>query len=147
MIIGIVGRRRLDHARQLRRFRQRDLAQVFAQVRLRRFAEPVDAEGPARAQINLVGVILENLFLGKPLLDLEGDDHFRQLARPALALVEPEIARQLHAERGRPLFLTARFQIDISRFDDAQRVEAGMLEEMLVFRRGDGLAPARWEYR
>ena len=70
---------------------------------------------------------------------LQRDDQFRELARPALVLVQPEHARQLLAQRGGALVLAAFLHIDVGGLDDADRIEAGVLEEALVFGRSDGL--------
>jgi hypothetical protein len=47
MAIGIENSWTLDHARELRRFRQRDLAQILAQVHFGSLAETANVEGPA----------------------------------------------------------------------------------------------------
>ena len=131
--------RPLDQPGELRRLGQIDLAEILAEVDLRRLPEAADIERPAPAEIDLVGVVLEDLLLGEALLQLQRDDHLGELARPALALVEPEHARELHAERRRALALAAFLDIDVSGFDDADRVEAAVLEEALVLGRGDRL--------
>ena len=56
-----------------------------------------------------------------------------------LSCVEEEHARRLHAEGGSALVLAALLDIHVGGLDDADRVEAGVLEEALVFGRGDRL--------
>jgi hypothetical protein len=109
------------------------------QVRLGRFAKAVDAERAAPAKVDIVGVILENRFLGKLLLQLEGDDHLRQLARPALACIQPEHACELLAESGGALGVAAFLEVDVSGFHDADGVETGVLEKALIFGRCNGM--------
>ena len=101
-------------------------------------AEAVDAETAARAQVDLVGVIFENLFLGKPLLEPQRDHHLGQLARPALLWVQPRIrapAAWLSVEA--PWSLRPSLHVHVGGFDYAEGVEARVLEEALIFRRGD----------
>ena len=69
MAVGIENRGPLDHAGQFRRFRQGDLAEVLAQVHFGRLAETADVERAAPAQVDLVGVVLENLLFGELLLE------------------------------------------------------------------------------
>ena len=100
MVEGIVERRVLDGAGQLRGFRNVDLAEILAEKDFGRLAEAVDAEGAARAQVDLVGVILEDLLLAELLLELQGDDDLGRLGGPALVLLQEEVLGQLHAQRG-----------------------------------------------
>ena len=91
-----------------------------------------------------MAVILEDLFLGEALLEFEGDDHLGQLAAPALIRsvqpgIQPEHAGELLAEGGSALLLAAFAEIDVSGFDDADGVEAGVLKEALILGRGKGV--------
>ena len=63
MAIGIERRRPLNHPRQRGRFGQIDLAEIFGEKRLGGFAESVNLERAVRAQMIIVGVISEDLFL------------------------------------------------------------------------------------
>jgi hypothetical protein len=99
----------------------------------------VDAEGAAGTQVNLIAIVLEDLFLGKLLLELEGDDHLGQLAGPAFFLVEEKLAGKLHAESGGALVFAAFLKVDPGGADHAEGVEAGVGEEAFVFGGGDGL--------
>jgi len=47
---------------------------------------------PARAEVDLIGVVLEDFFLGEALLEFEGDDDLGELAGPALVGIEPKHA-------------------------------------------------------
>src|SRR5205823_404197 len=101
--VWVEDARPLDEAGELRRLGQIDLAEVLPEVDLGGLPETADIERPPPAQIHLVGVVLEDFLLGEALLQLQGDDHLRELTRVTLALVGPEHARELHAERRRAL--------------------------------------------
>ncbi len=116
-----------------------DLANILPEIGLRSLSKAMDAEAAPLAEADLVAVILEDLVLRKLLLQLKGDHHLGGLALPVFLLIEPELTRQLHAQRGCAFFFPALPQIVISGFHDAQRIEAGVLEETLVLRRDDGL--------
>src|SRR5579864_2540264 len=116
-----------------------DLPDILAKVRVRRLPESANFETSAAPQIDLVAVELEDLFFGEFLFEFERDHDFGGLALPALLAVQPEIARQLHAQGGGPLGFAALFQVFIHRLHDAERIEAAVLEEALVFSRNDGV--------
>ena len=61
----------LDHPRQQGGFGQRELREIFGEVNPRRFAEAVDAERAVASEVNLVGVILEDLLLGQLALQVD----------------------------------------------------------------------------
>ena len=122
-----------------RRLMSVEIADVLSKVRLRGLAKTVDAEAAALAHADLVAVVFEDFVFRKLLLELEGDHHLSGFTLPVLSLIEPEFARELHAERGRALFFPALLQIVIRRFHDAVGIEARVLEEALVFRRQDRL--------
>jgi len=67
------------------------------------------------------------------------NDDLGQFAGPALLLVEPEHARELHAQGGGALVLAPLLEVHVSGLDNADGVEAGVLEEALVFGGGDGV--------
>src|ERR1700722_194446 len=121
MAVGIEVAGPLDNARERCRFVNIEVANVFAEVGLRSLAESMDAETAALAETDLIAVILEDLLLRQLLLEFEGNHHLRGFALPILVLVEPELPRQLHAERGSALILMARFQIHVSSHHHAQR--------------------------
>ena len=97
----------LDHAGEHGAFGEIELLNVFAEVGLGGFAEAVDGEAAALAEVDLVGVHLEDLLLGEAVFELEGDDDLDELALDALLRREEESARQLHGERGAALLLLA----------------------------------------
>ena len=95
----------------------------------------MDVETTAPSQRNVVGVILEDLLLGQLLFEMNGDQRLGRFAREVLLQRQPEAARQLHGERRGALRQPAGGDVDISRFQNAQRIEPGMLKEALVFHR------------
>ena len=56
------------------------LLHVLAEVGLRGLAEAIDGEAAALAEIDLVGVHLEDLLLVEAVFELEGDDDLDDLA-------------------------------------------------------------------
>ena len=64
MVERVVQSGPLDHAGELGGLGQSDLAEILPQVGLGRFAEAMDAERAAPAEVDIVGVILENRVLG-----------------------------------------------------------------------------------
>ena len=64
----------LNHAGQQRALGQIELAHILAEVGLRGLAKSVDREAAALAEVDLVGVHLEDLLLGEAVLELEGDE-------------------------------------------------------------------------
>ena len=83
----------LDASGEHGRFRQSHLAQVLAEVDLRALAESVDAEAALVAQVNRVGVILEDLLLGELLLQVERDQQLFELCACQLFSVDRQQVR------------------------------------------------------
>ena len=95
--------RRLENARDERRFLERQLLVRLVEVEPRRRLDAVRAV----AEVHLVAVDREDLFLRVALLDLDREDRLAHLALERLLLGEPElllqVARELLRERARPL--------------------------------------------
>ena len=119
--------------------REGNAAQVLSQVCLARLAETVDAETTEIADINRVRVIFENLLLGELLFQVKSDQGLRNLAAPAPLWSQPQRARRLLGERGRALAPAPIFQVYPGGSQDADRIEAGVLEEMFIFGREHGV--------
>src|SRR4030088_2366221 len=64
------------------------------------FAEAVDAVASALAEVDLVGVHLEDLLFVEAGLELEGDEDLAELAHDTLLWCEEEAAGELLGERG-----------------------------------------------
>ena len=124
--------RPLDHARDQGALRQVELANVLAEVGLRRLAETVDAEAAALAEVDLVGVHLENLLLVEARLQLKGDHDLDDLARVSLLRRQEESARQLHGQRRSALRLFAPGDVCERRGGEPVVVDAAVLEEAAV---------------
>src|SRR5262245_54875017 len=93
-------------AGQRGRFGDGEIADVLSKVSLSGLAEPVNAETATLPKADLVAVVCEDFLLGKLLFELESDHHLSGFALPVLALIEPEFARKLHAERGSAFLLS-----------------------------------------
>ncbi len=70
---------RANDSREKRRLARADLADVLAEIGLRGFAEAANRKAAAIAEINIVGVELENLLLGEALVELGGHQDFLEL--------------------------------------------------------------------
>ena len=79
----------LNQAGQSGGFGQCQQTHVLAEIGLRRLSKTVNAEGAAPAEVDLVGVVFEDLFLGEFLLDLQCDHHLGEFALPVLVGIEP----------------------------------------------------------
>ena len=77
------------------------------------------------------------------MLHVHGDHQFFELALPVLAGVQPETARQLHAERGGALILAARLHIHPGGLENARQIEAGMVKKVFIFDRDYGVKQRR----
>ena len=70
---------RANDARQKRRFAEDDVVNVLVEVGQRAFGEAVNREAAAIAEINLVGVQLEDLLLGEAVLEFQRHHRLGQL--------------------------------------------------------------------
>ena len=122
----------LDQPREQRGFGQRHRRHVLAEIGRRRRAETVQAERAAPSQVHLVAVVFEDLLFAQPLFQAHRDRDFDHLPAPALILLEPHAAGKLHAQRGGALVLSPLLEIDPGGFDHARKIEAVVVEEMLV---------------
>ena len=91
----VVGVGRLDHAGEQRRFLERQVGHVLAEVRVRRLAHAVDAERADLTEVDLVQVQLEDLLLGGMALEDEGDERLLHLALHGALRREEEVLHQL----------------------------------------------------
>ena len=82
-------------------------ADVLAEVGLGAFAEAVDAEAAALAQVDFIGVQLEDFFFLKAPLELHGNQCLGRLTFPTEVAGEKEAARQLHGQGAGPLDTSA----------------------------------------
>ena len=75
----VVARRRLQQSGEQRRFAERQLRRLLAEVAARRGFGAVEAV----AEIDLVQIQLEDFVLGEVMLELRGEQQFLQLAAAA----------------------------------------------------------------
>src|SRR5713101_6760808 len=122
---GRIVIRRANDPREVRAFRQPQLAQILSEVGDAGFREATYAKAPAVAQVNFVGVQLEDLLLVEALLKLDGNHGFGQLPAPIELGREEEGARDL-------VVLAAMPHVGPRRPHDADEVKATVFEETLV---------------
>ena len=91
--VGIAVAGALEHAGEEGAFGEVELLEVFAEEGLCGFAEAVDVVAAAVAEVDLVGVHLEDLLLVEARFELEGDHDFGELALEVLVRREEEAAR------------------------------------------------------
>ncbi len=135
MTIGRKIAGRLDQSGQQRGFRHGDVFQIFVEIGPRPFGQARDGEGAALSQIDAVGVELENLLLGKLLLQLHRDQHFDQLALEGFLRAQKECPRELHRDRRTTLLMALMGEVDPGGFDQPQEIDSAVLEEAAVFDR------------
>ena len=111
------------------------LLERFAEVDLRRGGKAVSA----LPQINLVHVELEDLVLGQAVLDLEGEEHFVQLARGCFLRGEEKVARHLHRDGAGALAAAAGDEVGVGRAQHSYIIDARVLIEALVLGGKDGV--------
>ena len=72
------------------------MRQILTEEDLRGFAEAVDAEAALMPEVNGIGIIFENLLLGKLLLQMQRNQRLRDFAAPTALLTQiKQRARQL----------------------------------------------------
>ncbi len=96
--VGVAAVGVLDEAGDEGALGERELVEGLAEVGLGGLADAVDGEGAALADVDLVGVHLEDLLLVEARFELEGDHDLAKLARVTLLRREEEAAGELHGE-------------------------------------------------
>src|SRR6516164_8319880 len=127
---GIVIRRANDAAEECR-FAEAQIAHVFSEICLRRFAKTPNRKAAAIAQIDFIGVKLKNLLFREPVIDLDRHQHFFYLAAPFALGGKEEAARHLHIYRAGALGFLSHAQIGQSGANYAHPVESAVFEESL----------------
>ena len=72
--------RALDHSGQQGGLGQGEVLDVLVEISVRGLGKAVDGEGAALSHVHLIGVHLKDALLGKLVFQLDGDQHFQQLA-------------------------------------------------------------------
>ena len=112
---------------------------ILAEVSLGGLAKAANREAAAIAQINVVGVELENLLLREPLVDFHRHQHFFRLAAPLAFRGEEERPRHLHVDGAGALRLLSPAYVVERGAEHANEVQRSMLEEALVLRGQHGV--------
>jgi len=131
----VEGGRRLGQAGQHRRFGRRDVLERLAVIDLRGRAETVGA----LAEVNLVDIEFEDLVLAQVRFDLERQQGLVQFPCIGLFRGQEKVLGDLLCDGRRALLLAAADEIAGRGPDDAERIDATVLIEALVFGRQDGL--------
>ena len=92
----VVFRRGFGQARQHRKFAQTEFTHGLTKVSARSRFKAIGT----LAQIDLIDVELENLVLGKIVLDFDGQHGFGQFARQSFFIRQKKITRHLHGDCG-----------------------------------------------
>src|SRR5271170_1970377 len=92
----------------------------------------------AIAEINFVGIKLENLLLRETLVQLQGDERLLNLPAPNSLGGEKEAARHLHINRAGALRPLIAPQIRPRRSQNSNGIEPAVLEKALVLGRKHG---------
>ena len=100
---------------------------------MRRLAKAADGEGTALAQINAIGIELENLLLAELLLHFDGNQHLRQFALDRFLRSQEELPGKLHGDGGAALLVAAVDYVNPGGLGQAQEVHAAVLKEAPVF--------------
>jgi hypothetical protein len=134
---GVVIAWPLDHAGKSRCFGEGKSPDWFVEIDSCGLAKTVNIVGAAVAEVDLVGVVLEDLVLRELPLQPKSHEELGLLAFPALIWLEPKAAGQLHRD-GRGAFRRAAFsEVHVRRLDDSKQIEPLVAEETLVFGRND----------
>src|SRR5262249_34019760 len=97
------------------------------------FRKTTDAEAAAIAEVDLVGVQLENLLLVETLFEFERDHRFGEFATPGSFVRKEKSTSDLHGDgAGTLIVLAGVADIGTSGTGDANEIEAAVIEEALV---------------
>ncbi len=136
---GVVIRRAND-AGKVSTLGERQLPQIFSEVGHAGFGKSANAKTSAVAQVDFIGVQLEDLLLVEALLEFDGNHGFGQLAAPGTIGREEEGARHLHGDGAGALVVrTGMPYVGPRRSHDADEIKAAMLEETLVLSGKNGV--------
>ena len=120
--------RRLEQPGEHRPFGEVHLAGRLAEVEVRR---GVDAEGAA-AHVGAVEIELENLVLGEPALEPQGEEGLLHLALDGALVAQEQVLGELLGDRGAALDDAAGLRIGEHGAEGAGNVDAEMLVEAPV---------------
>ncbi len=96
------------------------------------------------AEVHLIAVERENLFLRVALLNLNGEQRLLHLALPRLLVVQKELSRELLSERACAGGETPFHQVVQKRQHDALNAESDVLEELRILGGENRLPQLNW---
>src|ERR1700676_929180 len=138
----VVGR--ADDSGEKGAFGELELEQVLSEERNAGFGKAEDAKTAAIAEINFVGVELENFLLGEALFEIHANHGFGEVAPPGALIREEESARDLHGDgAGALIVLAGMANVGPGGAGDADEVESAMLEKAFVFGGENGMNQGR----
>ena len=131
--------RTADHPRQQRRLREVDLRDRLAEVEARGLAHAHNGDGAVAAEVDVVEVGLEDLFLRELPVEDHGHERFDDLSFHRALVGEVVVLHELLRERRPPLGHAARFDVAEEGAKDADRIDAGVVPEARVLDLHDGV--------
>ena len=134
MHCGVVGRRRLDHAREKRGLRRREVLRVLVEVGFRGRANAVRAV----PKIDAVEVHPQDLVFGISLLQRDGEDHLLEFSGYRSLRSEQLDLDQLLRDGAATLVDPARRDVDPCGAGDRQRIDRAVVVEVAILRRQYG---------
>ena len=100
---------------------------------MRCLCKAADGERTALAQIDAIGIELENLLFAELLLHFDGNQHLRQFALDRLFRSQEESPGKLHGDGGSALLVAPMGHVNPGGLGQAQEVHAAVLKEAPVF--------------
>ena len=137
--VGGVAVRRADQPGQQGGFAHRQLLGLLREVEPRAFPDAEDPLGPVLAQVDLVEVVLEDLFLGVHPLGDHGHERFLDLALEGAVALQEEVLHELLGQGAAALHHPSPPQVGHEGPHHRHRVHAAMVVEALVLHREHGL--------
>ena len=147
MPVGIETAWTLDHSGEQSVLRGIQLLEVFAEEGLRSLTKAVDVVAAAMAEVDLVGVHLEDLLFRESCFELKGDEQLDHLPLEAFFWRQEEVFGKLLRKSRSTATAFAGEDIGDSALDKAAVVEPAMFEEVAIFYGCDGLNKFRRNVR
>ena len=136
-----IERRCPGQPRKHRRFRERELADVFAEVDLRGSLDAIRAA----AVENLVQIELKYAVFGEMLLHHDGKDHFVRLALQGAPRAQVDVSGELLGDCASALAQLLSAQVLPGRASDPPQVHAGMPVEPAVLNCNSRVGQELWD--
>jgi len=136
-------RGRLDHARKHRRLGQAEVVGIALEIMVRRGAQAIDSV----AEIDARQIAREDVLLGQPRLQPEGDDHFLRLALDRPVARQERGLGELLGDRASALANAAAAQVGDQRPPDPARIDPPVAIEAAILDRHERRRSQRVELR